>query len=142
MKQATAQKNLAAAIAKRTAEGKPLPKVGQGASYGIGSDSYGYQIMAVAKDLTWFVYGSADYTGRVKNDGIAKLCLQKNSRAFGQYIDCRYVAEINCDADFDYWNPDKWEPRPSWRSCGSRYYNTIGLTGRDGEEPTYLDPSF
>lgn len=139
----TAQKNLAAAIAKRTAEGKPLPKVGQGAAYGIGSDHYGYQIMAVAKDLSWFVYGSADYTGRVKNDGIAKLCTTRNSKAFGHYIDCRYNAEIHCDEDMtDYWNPDKWEPRPSWRSCGSRYYNIVGLTGTDGEEPTYLDPSF
>ncbi|MBQ4479162.1 MAG: hypothetical protein II943_00815 [Victivallales bacterium] len=140
----TAQKNLAAAIAKRAAEGKPLPKVGQGAFYCSGSDRYGYQIMAVADNLAWFVYGSTDYTGKVRNNGMAKLCTTKNSKAFGHYIACRYTALVNCDTDLaDYWtNPDKWEPRTSWNSCGLRYYNIIGLTGTDGEEPTYLDPSF
>ena len=144
MKEATLKKNIAAAIAKRTAEGKPLPKVGQGAAYGIGSDHYGYQIMSVAEDKSWFVYGATDYTGKVQNSGMAKLCIQKNSKAFGHYIDCHYAPSTNCAADCaDYWtNPDKWQPRPSWSSCRSRYYNIIGLTGTDGEVPTYLDPSF
>ena len=144
MKESTLKKNIAEAIRKRINENRPLPKVGQGATYGIGSDHYGYQIMAVAKDLSWFVYGGKILNGEVKENGIAKLCTKKNSKAFGHYIDCRYAAPVKCYADLvDYWtNPDKWEPRAPWCSCGSRYYNIVGLTGTDGEEPTYLDPSF
>ena len=144
MKEATLKKNIADAISKRVSEKRPLPKVGQGASYGIGSDHYGYQVMSVAKDLSWFTYGCTNYAGELQTHGFAKLCTKKNSRAFGNYIRCYYAPSTNCAADSaDYWtNPDKWEPEKPWCSCGSRYYNIIGLTGTDGEVPTYLDPSF
>lgn len=144
MKEATQKKNIADAIAKRIAEGKALPKVGQGAAYGIGSDHYGYQVTSVADDLSWFTYGCTNLKGELANHGVAKLCVRKNSKAFGHYIDCRQDFPAMSQDDYkDLWiNPSKWSPRAPWSSCGSRYYNVVGLTGHDGEEPTFLDPSF
>ena len=122
--------------------GNVLPVTGNGVGYSSGSDRYGYVITNVAPDFSWFTY-SCKMDGNIR--GVAKICTQKNSRAFGDYIDCdrRYFD----DDRFGVQHPleeevARWEPRRPWNSCGCRYYNTVHVTDEAGPLPTYLDPSF
>ena len=138
-------KKIQEAVAARIARdrGNILPAAGNGVGYSVGSDSYGYVITNVAPDLSWFTY--SDKMDDQTIHGVAKLCIQKNSHAYGNYIDCgrRYFEDDRLGVQRTLEEEvARWEPRKPWCSCGCRYYNTVHVTAEAGPLPTYLDPSF
>ena len=109
-----------------------MPVVGQGIQYRSGSDRYGHQIAIVSDNLDYIFDDELE---------CYKLQLNKNSRAYGQYIRCFFSPKGDfasaCASD-----PENWVIRRPWSSCGWRYYNDVYLNGKQGMPETYLDPSF
>jgi len=97
-----------------------IPVEGNGCWYGVGSDSYGYQIGAVAPDGKSFEY--LDQDGNVR--GTAVLVTNKHAVLKGRY--CKMGAD----------------GKPYYYKSRGCYYGDLGISDEPGCCPTYLDPSF
>ena len=75
---------IAAGITKsfKGVEIKRVPRKGGGWSFGVGSDSYGGEIIYVSPDLSWFVGDGSC--------GVAKLETRKNSIHYGRYVSAHF----------------------------------------------------
>lgn len=102
---------------------KQIPRTGNAVYYGVGSDSYGYQIGEVAPDGTWFEM--LDEHGRF--EGIAILVTRKNSPLCGYY--CRS-------------NDGTKHGKPSYYRSRGCICGSLSVTQEHGCGKTYLDPSF
>lgn len=104
-----------------------VPQVGHAAYHGINGDSYGYIIVEVAPDGTWFTYARAE---GAQPAGKAWLCTRKNSRLVGCYVmqDYCYLGVT----------PDT-KPDMNYRYAR---YSTIYASSKLGCGETELDPSF
>ena len=103
-----------------------IPIEGNGCDYGVGSDTYGYQIGKVADDGTWFEV--LDKFGNLH--GHAVLVTRKNSKLRGCYCWSGYHGE----------GGPKGKPY-FYYSCG-RVHGALGISDKPGCCETYLDPSF
>ena len=99
---------------------KRFPIEGNGCWYGVGSDSYGYQIGKVATDGLSFEV--LDKHGNSR--GIAVLATRKNFSGKGRY----------------YW-ADK-DGKPSYYRSRGFIEGDLGISDEKGCCETHLDPSF
>ena len=99
---------------------RDIPVEGNGCWYGVGSDSYGYQIGKVADDGKSFEY--LDERGNV----VGTAVLVTNKRAVFKGCYCKMGADGK-----PYY----------YKSCGY-YHGALGISDQPGCCQTYLDPSF
>ena len=99
---------------------RQIPIEGNACYYGVGSDSYGYQIGKVSDDGTKFEVLRED--GSLY--GMAILATRKNFRARGRY----FFADS--------------QGKPSYYRSRGSICGSICVTNEAGCGTTYLDPSF
>lgn len=108
---------------------KHVPRVGMGCETGVNGDSYGYQVIEVADDGSWFTYGHKR-GNEYAISGTAALVTRKNSYNFGRYREARQNAK------------GVWVPTPTCRGVRCECIGNVYLTGEYTEPKTILDPSF